>query len=157
MDRDELNDLREPEYDIQLRDEPPQTLTRAFPRARTFRTPPQTALVGRVRDVTQFDTLLDRLQSVGLVIDEIHRHHGPSTEPGDEAAIYEVRVEGCLGPSMLGYLKWRHYMVPGRTRVRIAADSAELLQCLEMFTDAGTGVERVRRVAPPRPRRTDWG
>lgn len=155
MDRDELKELREPEYDIQLRDEPPQTLTRAFPRARTFRAPPQTALVGRVRDVTQFDSLLDRLQSVGLVVDEIRRREGSSSEPGDEVAIYEVRVEGCLGPTMLGYLKWRHYMVPGCTRVRIAADSAELLQCLEMFTDAGAGVERVRRVVASRD--TDWG
>lgn len=149
--RDGRDDRGEQEYEIQLRPGPPEALVETLPRARTCTTPTQTALVGQVRNPAQLESVLDRLQSAGVVLEEIHRVEGRSTEAGDDVATYEIRVEGELGASLLRSLRWRHYVVPEQTRVRIAAGSAELLHCLMIFIGAGVSIEQVRRVFPGRP------
>lgn len=150
VDRDVRDDRSEPEYDIRLWPEPPETLSEIFPRVRTCTTPTQTALVGEVSDPAQLENLLERLQSVGLVLDEIHRIDGRASTAGDDVTTYEIRVEGELGAPLLRSLNWRHYVVPEQTRVRIAAGSTDLLRCLMMFTGAGARIDQVRRVFPSR-------
>lgn len=151
VDRDAREVRSEPEYDVQLWRESPQAPEDApWPRAQSCTTPRQTALVGEVRDAAQLESLLARVQAVGLVLDEVHRVAETSTADGEGFATYEIRVEGEIGPSLLCYLKWRHYVVPEQTLVRIAAGSAELLRQLKVFTDAGARIEQVRRVVPAR-------
>lgn len=105
----------------------------------------QTALVGQVREPAQLDTLLEKLLSVGLVLDDVHRIAMTSASD-DGAATYEVRVAGEIGASLLSYLQWQHYIVPEQIWVRVAAGSIDLLHCLEVFTAAGASIEQVRRV-----------
>lgn len=146
VDRQESHEPDEAVYDIRLGCRPPQALRAqcSFGPMRTAGA--QTALVGEVREPAQLDNLLEKLFSVGLVVDDIHRVAGPSTAEGD-GATYEVRVEGEIGPSLLSYLSWRHHIVPEQTLVRIAAGSADLLHCLRVFAEAGLGIERVHQVS----------
>lgn len=136
------------EYDIQLWSVVPGAAA-PWPGARTCTSPTQTALVGQVRDPAQLDSVLDRLQSVGLVLDDIHRVQTPSSAT-DGGATYEIRVRGEIGEALLGYLKWRHYVIPEHTLVRIVAGSAELVHCLKAYADAGATIEQVRKVLPVR-------
>ena len=129
-------------YDVQLRGCPADALWVNFPAARVHTTAPQTAL-RRESDPAELDALLQRLRSVGLVLVDVHRIAGPPAP-----SVYEVRVKGVLGESLLQYLHWPHYVVPAETRVRIQAAAVDLLGFLAGCTAAGVGIERVRKVDP---------
>lgn len=147
VDRDGPGDPGEPVYDIQLGRKPLESLRAQCPFGQTRRTPAQTALLDEVREPAQLDSLLDKLFSVGLVLDDVRRlADPPAGEHG--MATYEVRVEGEIGAPLLCYLDWRHYIVPEQTLVRIAAGSADLLRYLKVCTEAGASIERIRRVVP---------
>lgn len=132
-------------YDVRLGHPPPQVLRAqcSFGPARVAKA--QTALVGQVREPAQLGLLLEKLLSVGLVIDDIHRVTAPAASKED-GATYEIRVDGELGEPLLRYLSWRHRTVPEQTFVRIAAGSAELMRCLRAFAEAGLSVEHVHQV-----------
>lgn len=145
VDRHESHEPGEAVYDVRLGRTPSPVLRAQCSFGPTRTAGPQTALVGEVREPAQLDNLLEKLFSVGLVVDDIHRVAGPAAD-GD-GATYEVRVEGEIGPSLLSYLSWRHHIVPEQTLVRIAAGSADLLHCLRVFAEAGLGIERVHQVS----------
>ena len=105
----------------------------------------QTSLRRRASEPGQLDTLLEKLCSLGLPLLDVHRFHGPE----GAGPTYEVRVDGRVGEPLLQYLNWRHTVVPGRTRVRIAAASGELHQFLRACTACGASIQQVRRVDGP--------
>lgn len=150
VDRDEPDDHGDPAYDIQLRRRPPESLRARYPCGRMHTTPTQTALLGRVSEPGQLDNLLQKLCSVGLVLNDVHRLIGTSAPEDDAVVVYEVRVEGELGAPLLRYLRWQHYIVPEQTWVRIAAESADLQEFLKAYADAGASIERVSRVRAAR-------
>lgn len=149
VDRDDLDEGGEPVYDIRLGRRPSEVLRVQCPFGHTSRTAAQTALRGPVREPAQLDALLEKLLSVGLVLDDVQRLADPSTTE-DGTAIYEVRVEGEIGVPLLRYLNWRHDIVPEQTLVRVAAGSVDLLRYLKAYTEAGASIERIRRVFPAR-------
>jgi len=63
--------------------------------------------------------------------------------------VFEVRVEGELGESMLRLLGWSHVTVPEQTLVRLDATPAGLQRVLRVCTDRGMAIERVRRLGDP--------
>lgn len=137
------------EYDIQLRCKPSGPLGAVFPGARACTTPTLTALVGEVREPAQLDWMLERVQSVGLVLDAIHRLDATSAA-GTSMARYEIRVHGEIGTPLLRYLRWRHHVVPERTLVQVTASYEVLLSCLRACTAAGASIDHVhvRRLLP---------
>ena len=160
-------------YDIHLRRPLPESLRSQYPSLIVRKIGAQTALRQQVRGPAQLDALLQKLCSVGLVLTDVHRlppaasgclsAHGQSsdTESAEtdggrvQGAVYEVRVQGELGETLLRYLRWSHYVIPEQTRVRLVAGSAELHRFLQVCTDSGTSIERVRRgQSAPEPSRT---
>ena len=64
------------------------------------------------------DTLLDTLLALGITPSEVH-------EAAGDAAYREVRLNGCLGTTMLRYLGWS-YRVDKTTVVRLESSHDEL-------------------------------
>ncbi|WP_426244825.1 hypothetical protein [Nocardioides sp. LHG3406-4] len=136
----------EPLYDVLLASRPPESLRTRFPDMSVRPTGVQTSLRRRVSGPSQLDVLLEKLCSLGLPLVDVHRLPGATREE----QTYEVRIEGEVGEPLLRYLAWPHHVVPGQTRVRIAAASGDLHQFLKDCTECGASIQQVRRVDPSR-------
>jgi hypothetical protein len=117
-------------------------------------TPAQTVLFHCVEDIAELDELLDRLESLGLVLAEIHEapatpDGGALTPPGRN---YEVRVLGEVGERLLRSLGWSYRHVPEQQLVWGDATPDELSGFLLHCVDSGLGIERVHRVPAARSR-----
>ncbi|MGZ5398401.1 MAG: hypothetical protein ACXWDL_02660 [Nocardioides sp.] len=129
-------------YDVLLGSMPSESLRSRYATIAVQTTGTQTALWRRISGPVHLDSLLEKLCSLGIHLLDIHRIPGPAGEGGT----YEVRVEGEVGRPVVGYLRWRHHVVPGQTRVRLAATSSELHSFLRACTERGVSIEGVRRV-----------
>ena len=124
----------------------------------TVRTSPgQTLLFRCVGDDAELDDLLERLNSMGLVLTEIHAvasggnagDAGDGPSPGETARTYEVRVLGELGSRVLRHLGWSHCALPEQQVACGDATARELDDFLVECARLGLVVESVHRRALP--------
>jgi hypothetical protein len=97
--------------------------------------PPATVLFKQVSDLAEVDELTERLRTLGITPLEVR----------SSAGHYELRIEGKLGRSILGYLQWDYRLEPERAVVRVVATQQELRMILEQLAQGGTEIERCVR------------
>lgn len=122
-------------YEITLRGAPPHGVTDRFPTITMSTEPPATVLFKQISDPAEVDELTERLRTLGITPLEVRASAGH----------YELRIEGQLGRSILGYLQWASRLEPERAVVRIVATQQELRMILEQLTQSGTEIERCVR------------
>jgi hypothetical protein len=122
-------------YEITLRGAPPRGVTDLFPAITMSTEPPATVLFKQTSDPAEVDELTERLRTLGITPLEVRASAGH----------YELRIEGQLGRSILGYLQWASRLEPERAVVRIVATQQELRMILEQLTQSGTEIERCVR------------
>ena len=122
-------------YEITLRGAPPRGLIARFPAISVLTEPPATVLFKHVTDPAQVDELTERLRTLGITPLEVRTSSGH----------YELRIEGRLGRSILGYLQWASRLEPERAVVRVVATQRELRMILEQLAQGGTEIERCVR------------
>jgi len=68
-------------------------------------------------------------------------------DPHDGRAAYELRVNGLLGPVLLGALP--HFAVSRAPRhtLRVTVDEGDLLDVLQAIVDTGVEVDAVREIS----------
>lgn len=142
MPRAHFEPVGEPVYDVWLEGEPSESLRSRYPALPIQTMAAQTALRRRISGPAQLDALLDKLSSLGLHLLAVHRLPGSA----DETGTYEVRVAGEVGEPLMRYLRWPHHVVPGQTRIRVAATPNELHRFLRTCTECGASIEGVHRV-----------
>ncbi|HSF97915.1 MAG TPA: hypothetical protein VLA55_04420 [Ornithinibacter sp.] len=133
------------EYDVQLTCEPDESLRKRYPHMKIRSTQAQTALRRRVRSPEELSALLVEISTVGLTLTDVHRV-ASAADAQPDSGVYEVRVVGELGGSLLRYLKCTHYSVQRQTLVRLTLAADELHRFLQACADSGARLERVRRV-----------
>ena len=122
-------------YEITLRGAPPRGVTDRFPAITVSTEPPATVLFKQISDPAEVDELTERLRTLGITPLEVRASAGH----------YELRIEGQLGHSILGFLQWASRLEPERAVVRIVATQQELRMILEQLTQGGTEIERCVR------------
>ena len=114
-------------------------------------------LVRRVGSQDELANLLERVLSMGLVLDEVHELRAASSrsahtrDKGGERGLrraYEVRVAGRLDESLLRFLRWQHTHVPEHARLSLEGTPDDLHEFLGACCRLGLGIDRVRRVPP---------
>ncbi|MCW2770103.1 MAG: hypothetical protein JWR27_1536 [Aeromicrobium sp.] len=130
-------------YEVLLARRPSTDLLTRFAPLSVRATGVHTVLTRRGSGAPQLEVLLDSLRSVGARLLEVHRELAGS---GDEQT-YEVRVEGEVGEPLLRWLDWAHRVVPGQTRVRIAASTDDLHRFLQACTAHHMGIQHVHRLS----------
>jgi hypothetical protein len=71
-----------------------------------------------------------------------------SQQPGDGRAAYELRVNGLLGPALLGALPHAAVSLTPRHTLRVTLDEdADLLDVLQAIMDTGVEVDAVREIS----------
>jgi hypothetical protein len=122
-------------YEIILRGAPPRGLIARFPAITVLTEPPATVLFKQISDPAEVDELTERLRTLGITPLEVRASAGH----------YELRIEGRLGRSILGYLQWNSRLEAERTVVRVVATQHELRMILEQLAQGGTQIERCVR------------
>ena len=144
-------------YEIHLYGTPPDALVAQFPTGQLRRLPAQTLLMRRVSSQEELAVLLERVFSVGLVLNDVHELRvasapsaGSRTEPGQRSVYraYEVRVDGLLDAALLRYLGWNHRHLPEQTSLRLESPPEDVHEFLNACCRLRLGIERVRRVSP---------
>jgi len=142
-------------YEVHLQGSPPETLIARFAPTRVGRTPAQTVLMRRVSSQDELATLLERLLSVGLVLNEVHELRVASRAPsathraaGERTVhrAYEVTIDGQLDGALLRFLSWHHRHLPEHAAVWLEATAQEVHEFLSACCTLGLGIEQVRRV-----------
>jgi hypothetical protein len=148
-------------YEIGLFGPVPESLRRRHPPMDVRTTPAQTLLVRNVGRPEELDELLEQLNSIGLVLTEIHARVSVAdadtavedADPGRTEASagcdYEVRVLGQLGERLLRHLGWAHCVLPEQQLARGDATAGELNDFLAECSRLGLVIERVHRAGPP--------
>jgi hypothetical protein len=131
-------------YEVFLRGTASGSLGSRSPGPALRAAPTQTVLFRCVRDVSELDTLLDRLRSSGLVVADIHGAPPPAQKSAT-LRYYEVRVRGELGAKLLRYLGWSHRLVTHRHVARHKVSERDLDTFLAQCAEAGLVVEQVHR------------
>ena len=141
-------------YEVHLRSTPPETLLSRFAPNRVRRTCPQTVLKGRVTSQDELACLIERVLSLGLVLDEVHElrlapgtRRVPRQDPGAGTArrSYEVRVSGQVDETSLRFLRWEHRRLPELAALSFDASPENMHDFLSACCRLGIGIERVRR------------
>jgi hypothetical protein len=122
-------------YEIILRGTPPRALIARLPAIAVLIEPPATVLFKHVTDPAEVDELTERLRTLGITPIEVRASAGH----------YELRIEGRLGRSILGYLQWDSRLELERAVVRVVATQHELRMILEQLAQSGTEMERCVR------------
>ena len=122
-------------YEITLRGAPPRVLIARFPAITLLTQPPATVLFKQISDLAEVDELSERLRTLGITPLEVRASAGH----------YELRIEGRLGRSILGYLQWDSRLEPERAVVRVVATQKQLRMILERLAQEGTEIERCVR------------
>ena len=122
-------------YEIILRGAPPRALIARFPAITVLTEPPATVLFKQISDPAEVDELTERLRTLGITPLEVRAFSGH----------YELRIEGRLGRSILGFLQWDSRLEPERAVVRVVATQQELRMILEQLAQGGTEIERCVR------------
>ena len=122
-------------YEIILRGAPPRALIARLPAITVLTEPPATVLFKQISDPAEVDELTERLRTVGITPLEVRASTGH----------YELRIEGRLGRSILGYLQWDSRLEPERAVIRLLATQQELRMILEQLAQGGTEIERCVR------------
>lgn len=122
-------------YEIILRGAPPRALIARLPAITVLTEPPATVLFKQISDPAEVDELTERLRTVGITPLEVRASTGH----------YELRIEGRLGRSILGYLQWDSRLEPERAVIRLVATQQELRMILEQLAQGGTEIERCVR------------
>ena len=122
-------------YEITLRGALPRSLIAQFPAITVLTEPPATVLFKQISDLADVDELTERLRTLGITPLEVRASAGH----------YELRIEGQLGRSILGYLQWDSRLEPERAVVRVVASQQELRMILEQLAQSGTEIERCVR------------
>ena len=122
-------------YEIILRGAPPRALIARLPAITVLTEPPATVLFKQISDPAEVDELTERLRTVGITPLEVRASAGH----------YELRIEGRLGRSILGYLQWDSRLEPERAVIRLVATQQELRMILEQLAQGGTEIERCVR------------
>jgi len=142
-------------YEIHLYGTPPEELVAQFPSARLRRMPAQTLLMRRVSSQEELSVLLERVFSMGLVLNDVHELRvasppsvGARSEGGQRSVYraYEVRIDGELDAAMLRYLGWHHRHLPEQTALRLDSPPTDIHEFLNACCRRRLGIERVRRV-----------
>jgi hypothetical protein len=69
-------------------------------------------------------------------------------DPDDGCAAYELRINGLLGPVLLGALPHAAVSVAPRHTLRVTVDeAADLLDVLQASVDTGVAVDAVREIS----------
>ena len=122
-------------YEITLRGAPPPGFVARFPPITVLTEPPATVLFKRITDPAEVDELSERLRTLGITPLEVRAF----------SCHYELRIEGRLGRSILGYLQWDSRLEPERAVMRVVATQHELRMILEQLAQSGTEMERCVR------------
>jgi hypothetical protein len=142
-------------YEVHLRSTPPEALVSGFTPSRVRRTSPQTVLKGRVASQDELAGLIERVLTLGLVLDEVHElRMAPGTRtvprrdagPGATHRSYEVRVSGQLEEASLRFLRWEHRRLPELAALSFEASPENVHEFLNACCRLGIGIERVRRL-----------
>ena len=74
----------------------------------------------------------------------------PDPEPEGTTGAYELRINGLLGPVLLGALPHDAVSLEPRHTVVLTSveDGADLLDVLKLLVDTGVEVEAVREITP---------
>jgi hypothetical protein len=145
-------------YEIGLLGSVPESLRRRHPPMDLRTSPAQTLLVRYVGRPEELDELLEQLNSMGLVLTEIHARVSTAADPaladadpgrpeGLARRDYEVRVLGQLGERLLRHLGWAHRALPEQQLVCGDATADELNDFLAECSRLGLVIERVHRAA----------
>lgn len=152
-------------YEVHLQGTPPETLIARFTPTRVTRTPAQTVLMRRITSQDELASLLGRVLTVGLVLNEVHELRVASRASGAPPRVagqrtvsraYEVRVDGQLDATLLRFLRWQHHHLPEHAAVWLDGTDEELHEFLSACCRLGLGIEQVRRVSR-RPARVPGG
>lgn len=144
-------------YEIHLQSEPSEALVSRFAPSRIGRRHAQTVLTGRVASQDELATLLERVFSLGLVLDEVHElrvasHFPGKPRPGGGSRTvlraYEVRIDGELDEALLRFLRWQHRSLPEQAALWLEGTPEQVYAFLSDCCRLGLGIERVRRVTP---------
>jgi len=122
-------------YEIILRGAPPRALIARLPAITVLTEPPATVLFKQISDPAEVDELTERLRTVVITPLEVRA----------SSSHYELRIEGRLGRSILGYLQWDSRLEPERAVIRLVATQQELRMILEQLAQGGTEIERCVR------------
>jgi hypothetical protein len=122
-------------YEIILRGTPARALIARLPAIAVLTEPPATVLFKHVTDPAEVDELTERLRTLGITPIEVRASAGH----------YELRIEGRLGRSILGYLQWDSRLELERAVVRVVATQHELRMILEQLARSGIEMERCVR------------
>ena len=122
-------------YEITLRGALPGAVSARFPAITVLTEPPATVLFKQISDLAEVDELTERLRTLGITPLEVRASAGH----------YELRIEGRLGRSILGYLQWDSRLEPERAVVRVVATQKQLRMILERLAQEGTEIERCVR------------
>jgi hypothetical protein len=122
-------------YEIILRGAPPRALIARLPAITVLTEPPATVLFKQISDPAEVDELTERMRTVGITPLEVRA----------SSSHYELRIEGRLGRSILGYLQWDSRLEPERAVIRLVATQQELRMILEQLAQGGTEIERCVR------------
>jgi hypothetical protein len=122
-------------YEITVRGALPPAVIARFPGITVLTEPPATVLFKQISDLEEVDELTERLRTFGITPLEVRASAGH----------YELRIEGRLGRSILGYLQWDSRLEPERSVVRVVATQHELRMILEQLAQGGTEIERCVR------------
>jgi hypothetical protein len=133
-------------YEIRIRGAIARPLSELFPDLRVGWSPVETVLYRDISDLVELDLLLERLQSMGLVLSEL-RENPPAFPTSPEVRSYEVHVEGRLGQALLGTLGWSSRIQPEQSVVRMGGEAGDLDHLLESCSECGLVVDRVARIA----------
>jgi hypothetical protein len=160
MDRGHTTDERSyATYEVHLQGSPPETLMARFGPAVVKRMPAQTVLMRRVTSQDELATLLERVLTMGLVLNDVHEHRLASRAPDATRQVdgqrtvhreYEVRVDGRLDESLLRFLRWNHRYLPEQAALRLEGTTDKMHEFLGACCRLGLGIERVRRVTTSR-------
>jgi hypothetical protein len=157
-------------YEIRVEGEIPADMRQRFASVTICRHRAETVLYRDVSDLAELDELLELLQSMSLVLSEIHRF-GPDprsararrrrrdlTEDtrGDASPLsddrlgvvqsYEVRVQGRLGDALLHYLRWSDRTPLAESAFRIQSNASDLWRLVASCMDHGLLIDRIVRV-----------
>jgi hypothetical protein len=142
-------------YEVHLQGSPPDTLMARFAPTVVGRVPAQTVLMRRVTSQDELAILLERVLTVGLVLNDVHELRVASRAPDATRRVagqrtvsraYEVRVDGRLDEALLRFLRWKHRYLPEQAALRLEGTTEEVHEFLDACCRLGLGIERVRRV-----------
>jgi hypothetical protein len=118
-------------------------------------------LIRRITSQDELASLLERVLTVGLVLDDVHElrvtPREPKAKPGVAAGrrtvyrTYEVRVDGRLDGALLRFLRWQHRHLPEHAAVWLDGTAEDVYEFLGDCCRLGLGIEQVRLSRPPAP------